>query len=59
MYITENGWSDRGQIEDNDRIEYLRDHLQQIQDVILKNETNLKGYAGYFDRFQYSLRRFK
>lgn len=46
MYITENGWSDRGQLEDDDRIQYLRDHLQQIQDVVLNNECSLKGYAG-------------
>lgn len=46
MIITENGWAEDAEIEDNDRIEFLHDHLQQIQDVILNNECNLKGYTG-------------
>ena len=56
MIITENGWSDRGELEDNDRIEYLRDHLEQALDVILNSESNLKGYAVWsvIDNFEWS-----
>lgn len=32
-----NGWSDVGQLIDPGRIDYLRAHLQQILDVILKD----------------------
>lgn len=46
VFITENGWSDRGELVDDDRIEYLHDHLKQIQEVVLNKECKLKGYAG-------------
>lgn len=45
VFITENGWSDQGELEDNDRIQYLHDHLKQIQDVVLNTKSNLKGYT--------------
>lgn len=46
MYITENGWSDNGEIDDYDRVDYLREHLKQILDVVLNEECDLKGYTG-------------
>lgn len=46
VFITENGWSDRGEMEDDERISYLHDHLEQVLDVVLDNECNLKGYTG-------------
>lgn len=46
VIITENGWSEDAALEDDDRIEFLHDHLQEIQNVILNNECNLKGYTG-------------
>lgn len=46
VIITENGWSDDGQLIDDERIDYLRDHLQQILDIISNNECNLKAYTG-------------
>lgn len=46
MFITENGWSDEADSEDDGRVEYLHDHLQQILNVVSNNECNLKGYAG-------------
>lgn len=56
MIVTENGWSDRGEIEDNDRIEYLHDHLQQLLDVVLNAESNLKGYTVWsiIDNFEWT-----
>lgn len=47
VIITENGWSDKGELIDDGRIEYLHDHLEQILDVILNGESNLKGYTGF------------
>lgn len=44
VFITENGWSDRGELEDDGRIEYLHDHLKEIQNVVINKECNLKGY---------------
>lgn len=46
VFITENGWPDSGELEDDDRIEFLRKHLQQLQHVILVDKCNVNGYAG-------------
>lgn len=48
VYITENGFSDDGQFDDTGRIEYLREHLQQIMEAVVTDECNLKGYTGTF-----------
>lgn len=34
VIITENGWSDGGQLNDMERIKYLREHLQAVLDAI-------------------------
>lgn len=31
---------------DDDRIEYFRDHLQQVQNAILNDGCNVKAYTG-------------
>ena len=51
MFITENGWSDAGELDDDDRIEYLHDHLENVLDVVLNDESNLKGYTGLQKNF--------
>lgn len=49
MIVTENGWSDNGDgLNDTGRIEYLRDHISQILNVVLNDECNIKGYTGTF-----------
>lgn len=48
VMIIENGWSDKGELNDNGRVKYLRDHLEQVLTVVLNNECNLKGYSGWF-----------
>lgn len=50
VMITENGWSDDGQMDDLDRIEYMRSHLAEILDIVLNDECNLKGYTGVLNR---------
>lgn len=46
VFITENGWPDSGELQDDGRIEFHEKHLQQIQDAILVDKCNVKGYAG-------------
>lgn len=52
--VLENGYSDVGQINDYDRIEYFREHLQQILDVILNDGCHVRAYSGwaFYIRFQ-------
>lgn len=42
--IGENGWSDNGQIEDNDRIEYLKAYLSSVALAINEDKCNVVGY---------------
>ncbi|XP_037028879.1 myrosinase 1-like [Bradysia coprophila] len=63
VFITENGWSDSGELEDEGRIEYLRGHLQAVLDAVLRDRCNVVGHttwsiidnfewtAGYTERF--------
>lgn len=44
--VLENGYSDVGQINDYDRIEYFREHLQQILDVIHNDGCHVRAYSG-------------
>lgn len=45
VIITENGWSDDGELEDVGRIEYLRVHLQAVLDAILRDRCNVVGHT--------------
>lgn len=47
VFITENGWPDSSE-QDDDCIEFLQKHLQQIQHAILVDKCNVKGYAGTY-----------
>lgn len=44
--VLENGYSDTGETYDFDRIEYFREHLQQIHDVIHSDGCNVRAYSG-------------
>lgn len=44
--VTENGWVDKGEMEDDGRIEYFHDHLKEVQNAILNDGCNVKGYIG-------------
>lgn len=46
VMIIENGWSDNGELNDDGRIKYLHDHLEQILDAVLNDGCNLQGYSG-------------
>lgn len=49
VLITETGWSDDGQLDDHDRLEYYRSHLEEVLTVVLNKECNLKAYTGFFN----------
>lgn len=48
MIITETGWSDDGQLNDDGRIEYIKSHLKELLICMNRNECNLKAYIGKF-----------
>jgi len=63
VMITENGWSDDGQIEDNDRVTYIKAHLASVSRAISDDSCNVVAYTvwsltdnfewkvGYTERF--------
>lgn len=55
IMITENGWSDNGELEDNGRINYLRSHLYAILKAIVCDDVNLTGYTiwSIIDNFEW------
>lgn len=55
VIITENGWSDTGNVNDIQRIEYMRDHLQEVLKSI-KDGSHVSGYAhwGLIDNFEWT-----
>lgn len=57
VFITENGFSDSGGLEDNGRIEYYRDHLQHVQDAVLNNGCNVKAFTAWsiIDNFEWAM----
>lgn len=46
IFFSCKGWPDNGGLIDDDRIEFLHDHLKQILDAVLNDQVNLKGYTG-------------
>jgi beta-glucosidase/6-phospho-beta-glucosidase/beta-galactosidase len=69
VIITENGWSDDGQLDDDGRIEYLKSHLKAVSEAIdegcpvkgytmwsiIDNFEWLKGYTEHFGVFAVNL----
>ncbi|XP_047510000.1 myrosinase 1-like [Pieris napi] len=55
IYITENGYSDRGTLEDYDRIKYFNDHLGAILNVINDDGVRVLGYTAWtlMDNFEW------
>ncbi|CAH1285018.1 unnamed protein product [Diabrotica balteata] len=56
VFITENGFSDDGEIEDNGRIEYLQGYLTNILQAIHEDKVDVKGYAVWslLDNFEWA-----
>lgn len=55
MYITENGVSDHGALNDDDRIFYYREYLRQMLLAIHVDGVNIKGYMlwSLLDNFEW------
>lgn len=56
MYITENGVSDHGSLNDDERIEYYREYLKQMLLAIYEDGVNVRGYIlwSLTDNFEWS-----
>ena len=55
VYITENGLSDAGELEDNQRILYLYSYMKAMLIAIKEYDCNLKGYTVWslLDNFEW------
>lgn len=55
ILITENGWSDEGQLEDEDRIVYLREHLREVMKARKCDAVNVVGHGTWslLDNFEW------
>lgn len=54
IYITENGWSSYGGIDDDNRVDYYRSALEGVLDA-LDDGINVKGYYAWslMDNFEW------
>ncbi|XP_060527146.1 myrosinase 1-like [Cylas formicarius] len=58
IFITENGWSDyTGELNDQDRIEYIGNYLSAILDAIYEDGINILGYTVWtlMDNFEWQV----
>lgn len=55
VIITENGWSDDGELEDDGRIDYLRSHLEAVSKAINEDGCDVIGYTAWsiIDNFEW------
>lgn len=55
VLITENGWSDDGQLEDDDRTVYLREHLREVLKAKKCDDVNVVGHGTWslLDNFEW------
>lgn len=56
IIITENGFSDSGEIEDNDRILYFKTHIEAVMKAI-EDGCNITGYTAWsiIDNFEWHM----
>ena len=56
VLISENGWSDDGEMEDDGRIEYLSDHMVSVAKAISEDSCNIIGYTVWsiIDNFEWN-----
>lgn len=56
VFITENGWSDKGDLEDPGRIEYFKSHLTAVAQAVNEDKCNIFGYTAWslLDGFEWN-----
>ncbi|CRL03447.1 CLUMA_CG016473, isoform A [Clunio marinus] len=56
VFITENGWSDEGQMIDDDRIDYVNSHLLAVAEAVNEDQCNVIAYTlwSLFDSFEWN-----
>ncbi|KAG5879581.1 hypothetical protein JTB14_026869 [Gonioctena quinquepunctata] len=55
IFITGNGFADKGQINDLKRVKYIQDYLREIWRAMKEDSVNVKGYAvwSFLDSFEW------
>lgn len=55
MFISENGWSDDGNLNDDGRVKYIKEHLESVSKAIYEDNCNVIGYAVWslIDNFEW------
>lgn len=56
IFITENGWSDLGDLDDQGRLAYWKGYLTNILDAIVEDGINVIGYTAWslLDNFEWA-----
>lgn len=57
VLITENGWSDGGELNDIGRANYLKDHLTEVLKAVTVDNCNVSGYTTWsiIDNFEWMM----
>jgi beta-glucosidase/6-phospho-beta-glucosidase/beta-galactosidase len=57
IFITENGFSDTGELDDQDRINYHAEYLSNILQAMLEDGVNVTGYTAWslLDNFEWTM----
>lgn len=55
VIISENGWADDGRLEDVERVDYIRSHLEEVVRAVRNSECNVQGYTiwSIIDNFEW------
>ncbi|XP_055585759.1 myrosinase 1-like [Uranotaenia lowii] len=55
VLITENGYSDDGQLDDHDRVDYYKRHLTELLNALLDDQCKIMGFTAWsiIDNFEW------
>ncbi|KAF7284528.1 hypothetical protein GWI33_022114 [Rhynchophorus ferrugineus] len=56
IVVTENGWSDNGELDDQGRVTYLKGYLSNVLDAIVEDSINVIAYTTWslMDNFEWN-----